>query len=340
MLSARFAATAAIAFGSALASPHAALAWGGAAHRLVGEIASQSLPMEVPQFLRMVESARQIGEVSREPDRTLGAGEPHDSDVRAAQHIDLGDDLKIGRGPFLAMLPATREGYDNMLRAGGTNQYRAGYLPYAIMEAWQQVVTDLAYWRADIAGERYVQTPEQRTFFLKDQYSREGLIVRDIGYLSSLVAHAAEPLNVTVHSNGWGNFPNPQGFSSAEDLRSRFEAIFVRTRIEARDLQPRMVPYRDCQCAVARRISDYLLATQRQVIPLYQLEKSQGFEAEDGRGKNFVAARLAAAASELRDLIVDAWRKSADARVGVPAIPVADIESGRTNAYDALRGID
>jgi hypothetical protein len=123
-------------------------------------------------------------------------------------------------------------------------------------------------------------------------------------------------------------------------VRTRFEAIFVRTRIAERDVKPLLAQYRDCRCTIAQRTSDYLAATQRQVVPLYRIEKAPGFEAEDGRGKTFVAAGLASATSELRDLIVDAWRKSAEAKVGKPAIPVADIESGRAKAYDALRGID
>ena len=35
------------------------------------------------------------------------------------------------------------------LRAAGTDEYRAGYLPYAIIDGWQQLVMDFAYWRAD-----------------------------------------------------------------------------------------------------------------------------------------------------------------------------------------------
>lgn len=50
--------------------------------------------------------------------------------------------------------------------------------------------------------------------------------------------------------------------------------------------------------------------------------------------------RLAAAASELRDLMTDARRRSGEMSVGSPAIAIRDIESGRTGAYDSLRGTD
>ncbi len=197
-----------------LVAPETALAWGASGHRLIGEIASRALPLEVPEFLRTPEAARQIGEVSREPDRSKGSGEPHDSDADPAHHINVGDDLKAGRGPSLSALPPNREAYDTALRAAGSDEYRAGYLPYAIADAWEQLSTDLAYWRADIAGAKYATTPSDRTWFLKDQYVREGLTIRDLGFLSHFVGDGSQPMHVSVHFDGWGNFPNPQNFAT------------------------------------------------------------------------------------------------------------------------------
>jgi hypothetical protein len=89
-----------------------------------------------------------------------------------------------------------------------------------------------------------------------------------------------------------------------------------------------------------QRISGYLGATQKEVTALYRLEKTNAFDSTQESGKDFVATRLAAGVSELRDLIVDAWHRSAGVTVGYPPIPVADIESGKTNALDSLQGLD
>jgi len=52
-------------------------------------------------------------------------------------------------------------------------------------------------------------------------------------------------------------------------------------------------------------------------------------------------ARLAAGASELRDLVVAAWRASAGATVGYPAVKVSEVESGAVPVpYDAMVGVD
>jgi hypothetical protein len=90
----------------ALAASDSALAWGSNGHRLIGELALQSLPPELPAFLHKAEAGRQVAEVAREPDRAKGASGPHDSDASAAHYVDAGDDLKIARGPSLLALPA------------------------------------------------------------------------------------------------------------------------------------------------------------------------------------------------------------------------------------------
>ena len=209
-----------------------ALAWGSSGHRLIGELALKSLPPELPDFLRKAEAARQVAEVAREPDRAKGSSAPHDSDANAAHHVNVGDDLKIARGPSLLALPANRESYDTALRAAGTNQYRAGYLPYAIIDAWQQVVMDFAHWRADVAGARYAKTPAERSWFLQDQWVREGLTIRDLGLLAHFVGDGSQPMLVSIHSDGWGNYPNPQSFTTTR-VRAVFEGTIVRNKITA-----------------------------------------------------------------------------------------------------------
>jgi hypothetical protein len=44
----------------------------------------------------------------------------------------------------LAELPETCEHYDTLLRGKGTTHYKADYLPYAIVDGWQQIRRDFA----------------------------------------------------------------------------------------------------------------------------------------------------------------------------------------------------
>ncbi len=92
--------------------------------------------------------------------------------------------------------------------------------------------------------------------------------------------------------------------------------------------------------AIQDRTSSYLTATQAQVVPFYRLEKAHAFETGTAEGKAFAVERLAAAVVELRDLIADAWTASDDAQIGYPAIAVKDVEAGKVDALDPLRGED
>jgi hypothetical protein len=53
----------------------------------------------------------------------------------------------------------TREDYDTLLRAKGFTQYKAGYIPYSIVDGWQKIRKDFAYWRAAVKGAETASTP-------------------------------------------------------------------------------------------------------------------------------------------------------------------------------------
>ena len=93
----------------------------------------------------------------------------------------------------LAQLPDTREQYDTLLRARGTTQYKAGYLRYSIVDGWQQIRKDFAYWRAAVKGAETATTPEERAWLEADRRLREKLTLRDIGIGSHYVGDLAAP---------------------------------------------------------------------------------------------------------------------------------------------------
>ncbi|HTW34052.1 MAG TPA: hypothetical protein VMD53_05480 [Rhizomicrobium sp.] len=321
-------------------SPHNALAWGSTGHRIIGVLAIRDLPPSLPEFIRSDDVVWQVGELAREPDRSRGSGDPHDRDLDPGHFVDASDDQKIPEGPSLGALPATREEYDRALRAVNTDEYKAGYLPYSIIDGWQQLVKDFAYWRVDAAGEKLAKTNDARAWYRRDRTLREALTIRDLGYWAHFVGDGTQPLHVSVHYDGWGNFPNPKGFTTAKGLHARFEGAFVRANVSEADVQAAVRPYVAGSGPIQARVSTYLLATQAQVAPLYTLEKVHAFDASDPKGKAFVVERLAASVDELRDLIADAWTASGDATVGHPAVAVKDVEAGKADPLDALKGLD
>ena len=316
-----------------------ALAWGASGHRMIGREAMLALPPELPSFLKVASAVDAVGELSREPDRWRDSGRPHDADRDPAHFLNLGDDGLVFGGATLAALPETRAAYDTAERAAGADSWKAGYLPYAIIDGWQQLAKDFAYWRVDAAAATKVADPAHRAWFDTDRVLREALVLRDLGVLAHYVGDGSQPLHVTVHFSGWGPGPNPEGFTQ-ERIHARFEGDYVRLRVGLPAVRAAMAPYVACHCAIAAWTSAYLATTSGQVVPFYRLQKSGGFIGDDPRGRDFAARRLAAGATALRDLVVDAWQASARARVGWPAVGVADVEAGRFDPYVSLYGID
>lgn len=315
-----------------------AMAWGNTGHRMVGQEAIRALPKEIPAFLRSPQAIGDIGELAREPDRWKGSGRIHDNDRDPAHFIDLEDDgTALGHVP-LDPFPATKIEYDTKIRAAGGDLFKAGYLPYALVDRYQQLVKDFAYWRVDVAALKRAKG-ERKAWIAADKRRREQLILRDVGEFAHYVGDGSQPLHLSVHYNGWGPYPNPNNYTQ-EKVHGPFEAEFVHANVTGAEVRARMTGLELCDQKIEACLMSYLRVSWRQTEPFYQLYAQGGFAGGDARGKAFAAERIAAGASELRNLIVMAWRASGDAKLGWPEVSVADVEAGRVDAWDALYGKD
>jgi len=318
-------------------------AWGSTGHRLVGVAAMRALPDDLPAFLRTAEAAAEIGELSREPDRWKGGGRTHDRDRDTAHFIDLDDEGRAmsAAGPHITALPELRSEYERALAEAGLDVDDAGYLPYALIDGYQQLVRDFGYWRVLAAVEARETDPARRAWYREDRERREALLLRDIGVLSHYVGDAAQPLHLTIHYNGWGDYPNPEGFTTSRQFHGQVDS-WPYGRINLASLEATMSAPSECAspCAIRERVPAYIQAGLTQVAPLYRLEQSGSIAEADEASGAFMLARLAAGASELRDLITAAWRDAGDARVGWPAIRVSEVEAGTVDPWDPMVGVD
>jgi S1/P1 Nuclease len=318
-------------------------AWGGSGHRMISKVAVRNLPADVPSFLKNPATVDDIGEIGREPDRSRGSGVPHDPDLDPAHFVDVADDVTVG-GIALTALPPKREDFAAMLRQNGTDDYKMGYLPYAIQEGWQQLVKDFAYWRVDVAAQKFASSPSDAAWFARDQHLREMLTIRDLGFWSHFVGDASQPMHVSVHYDGWGNFPNPSGYPERHGLHAKFESDFVSANVRESDIEPLMGSYSPLSGTIRDWTVTYLSTSQAKVIPLYELAKLHPFDGADATEKAFTIERLAAGARELRDLTAAAWYASERAKFGNFAqMSVEDAEQGKISTQallSALRGSD
>ncbi len=316
-----------------------AFAWGSTGHRLIGQAAMEALPVDLPAFLHTREASDQIGELAREPDRSRGAGQPHDADLDPGHFIDLTDDGKtLGGSPITAM-PRDREDYEKTVHAAGAAVGKGGYLYYNLIDGWQQLVEDFAYYRIETAALKTWSDPQQKSWLAADLKLREAIIIRDLGYWSHFVGDASQPMHVSIHYNGWGNYPNPNNYTE-DKIHLPFEGAFVQANVTKDAVRTAMAPAAVCTDTIQACVSTYLSATLSSVGPLYRLWGQKGFQPKDPADVAFATVRVAAAAAELRDLVTKAWIASEDGSIGNPALSVRAVELGAPIPFAALYGDD
>jgi hypothetical protein len=316
------------------ATPSPAFAWGATGHELVSGAAIDALSKDTPAFLKTRTARNQIALIGREPDRWRSSGKVHDYDRDSAHFIDLDDDATIG-GVSIDMLPVSRAEYEAAVHDKGIKPGAYGYLPYAMIDGYQQMVKDFAYWRASTKAATNARSKADRDWFAADARLREMLILRDIGVWSHYVGDGSQPQHVTSHHASWSAYPDPMTYPppgsppEIKTLHNYFEGPFVKAHVTLAAVRAAMTPYTPCTCAIEPRVSAYLRNTWAQLKPLYELATSGDIKNASPRAVAFATARVAAGASEVRDEIEDAWRASATAVVGYPAVNVADVLTGK-----------
>lgn len=324
-----------IAAAAALLLPAQVLAWGSTGHRMVNDVGASTLPASVPAFLRTPAAIADITALGPEMDRLKDAGASWDADNDTGHFLDIGDDGKVGGVISLDALPPSFKAYDAALRAVGKDPFTMGYVPYTILDGWEQIRKDFAYYRAESYALDHATSAADKAFFTQDLALRELLTMRDIGVWGHFVADASQPLHITVHFNGWGDFPNPNGYTQAH-IHSFFESTYVREhaqRSAVLALVPPFVPENPTtlisQDAMLEQIGAYLAASAARVQPLYALQKAGDFDRGTPAATKFVDTCLAAGATQFRNWIALAWEDSLNETVSYPSIAVRDVVDGK-----------
>ncbi len=316
-----------------------ALAWGSTGHRLIGQLATEALPTALPAFLHTREASDAIGELAREPDRSRGAGQPHDADLDPGHFTDLTDQGKTLGGDPIAAMPRDKEAYEASLHTAGTTMNKGGFLFYNLIDGYQQLVKDFAYYRVETAVRKTWTDPAQLAWLTADLKLREAITIRDLGYWSHFVGDASMPMHVSIHYNGWGDYPNPNHYTQ-DKIHVPFEGPYVFANVTKAGVRDAMAPPAVCTEAIQVCVADYLQTTLATVEPTYRLWSQKGFAPKDPQDVAFVTGRVAAGAAALRDLVTKAWAQSEDGVVGYPGVTVKAVEAGAPVPFDMLYGAD
>jgi hypothetical protein len=276
-----------------LAQPPAAHAWGNGGHRLINKLAASSLPDDVPAFLCTPEAITEIEYLGPEPDRWRSPAEPELVAAQAPEHfIDM--ELADALGP----LPHRRFDFEANVFAAGQRPEKIGLQPWETDEVWERLKSAMREYRKLAAEKQDTRPVEQAILFYA-------------GWLGHYVGDGSQPLHTTIQYNGWTG-PNPNGYTTEHKIHWQFEGPFVEANIHEAEVRAKMTPVKAVEGDMFDAYVAYLRNTKTFVEKVYQLDKAGGFAgAGTEESREFTAARLAAGASMLRDMIYTAWLESA-----------------------------
>jgi hypothetical protein len=282
------------------ASP--SFAWGPDGHRIVNRLAAETLPAAVPEFLRTKAAIEEIEYLGPEPDRWRS---PNEAELNAAQAPEHFIDLELA--DVVGPLPRRRYDFIAALYAAGLTHpslasqlrpERVGLQPWVTNEVYERLQAALREYREQAARHEDTKPVEAAAIFYA-------------GWLGHYVGDGSMPLHTSIDYNGWAEKENPNQYVTSPGIHAQFESAFVHQNIKAADVEPLMGSVKPLSDPFEDYVA-YLRASHALVEQVYQLEKAQGFVgAGTEESRHFTAERLAAGASELRDMIVTAWELSA-----------------------------
>ncbi len=268
---------------------------------MINRLAGLDLPPDVPAFLRSPETVNALAYYGPEPDRWRSPTEPELNAAQAPEHF-----IDLEWADLLGELPRRRYDYVRALEAAQKTHpdlpltpEKIGLQPYVTSELWQRLKSALRDYRDLKAAGKDTKPVECEVAFLA-------------GWLGHYVADGSMPLHTSFQYNGWTG-PNPNGYTTAHHIHSLFENDFVSANVKLADV----APLADSQPVVLQDVfTDYLAYLRHShslVEETYKLEKAGAFAgAGTPQGKAFVEERLAAGATELRNMIYTAWIRSGD----------------------------
>jgi hypothetical protein len=307
-----------------LLSAPAARAWYEPGHRIVNQLAIDSLPADFPGWIRDPAVEERIGFLANEPDRWRRTrslllqhanGLDHFVELEAitAAGLELSA-LTPFRYEFAAQFAAGRAAHPaafpppDPAKDADRSQEWPGFLPWTIAEYYAKLQAEFSYLKTyELYG-----TPA-------DVAQARANVVYTLGVMGHYVGDGSQPLHTTVHRSGWVG-PNPHGYTTA-DFHALVDGVFIaRAGLTAAVLRPQLAPARPLDLAPRAdgrdpafvAALDYLEATHRTVERLYQLMQAHALDdPANPEGRAFLGERLRAGGEMLGALWITAWRQAA-----------------------------
>jgi hypothetical protein len=302
-------------------------AWDYEGHRIVNELALSALPSDYPAFVREPAAAERVAFLSGEPDRWRNVqdlqlrhcnGPDHYIDLEQLDDYGIkADSLPVFRYDFVAQLALARQAHPekfakiNSERNEDHTRQLVGLLPWTIAEHYSRLKSAFSYLKAlEKAG-----TPEEIA-------NAKANVIYLMGIMGHYVGDAGQPLHTTIHHHGWVG-ENPHEYSTNSRIHGWIDGGFFNKvhganfKLMSSQLRPAktlMLQGREARPIEMFEVAlDFILAQQKQVEPLYKLEKA-GKLSGNGQvgveGRPFLEGQLVKAAQLLADYWYSAWQQA------------------------------
>jgi len=303
------------------------VAWDYEGHRAVNQLALASLPKNFPAFVLTPEARERVAFLSGEPDRWRNTDDLSLKHCNGPDHYldmeDLDDyglkpqTLPIFRYDFTAQLAPARAAHPEKfapidpLKNQDHTRELVGFLPWAIVEYQGRLKSGFSYLKA---FQDYGGTPEEIA-------NAQANIIYIMGTMGHFVGDGSQPLHATKHHHGWVG-ANPQGYGTNSSFHGWIDGGFyrkmggIKVELLAAKVRPAKIVGDPTKPEdLFRQVVGYLLTTEREVEPLYQLEKAGKLTPENERsseGRAYLDAQLIKGGQMLGDLWFSAWQQATE----------------------------
>ena len=306
---------------------HLARAWDYEGHRVVNQLGLASLPTNFPAFVREPAAAERIAFLAGEMDRWRNTTDlslkncsfpDHYIDMEELAEYGLkAEMLPIFRYDFVAELALFRKSHPGKFpepdAASNQDHTRGlvGLLPWAIAESVGKLKSNFSCLKAYEEG----GTPEEIA-------NAQANIIYVMGVMGHLIGDAAQPLHTTIHHHGWVG-DNPHDYTTSRGFHSWIDGGYFNKTGGAdlaalkNKLRPAQLISINGRPAKAEETFQagvlFLIEQNKQVEPLYQLDKDGKLSGEGEKGlegKAFLEGQLLKSGQLLGDLWFTAWQQA------------------------------
>ena len=282
---------------AALSPSSPAYAWGATGHEFISGIAAELFPDEIPEFLRTPEAVATIAVFGREPDRDKHTGETHDSDLNPMHYVKLADNGNVAGVLPLDQLPITLDEYNAKLLAGRQQPVQVGL---SSLRDRRRLVSARQGFRL-LAG--LVDRRQDGGRGARSRLVRRGPRApraappagsRLLEPLSRRRQHAVAHFRALLRL---GALSQPGGYATGDAMELYVKGTFVRRNINRDVVKSRVPPYDACNCTIWDRARKLILASNKEVVPMYELDKKGAFKAAAPEAIALVSAELSLGAA-------------------------------------------